>query len=120
MKKLFAGLLITMTMILGTTFVTDASAATKTLGLTWDANTEVDLKGYRLYRGTKVGGPYVRVGEVLAPIVTFTDTLPAAGFYTFVATAFDSVGNESGYSNEVTFSYDDVAPGAPKLLRLVP
>ncbi len=76
----------------------EAMAAQVTL--TWDANTEPDLAGYKVYYGTAPGayGTPIDVGNV----TTYTVTGLADGqTYYFAATAYDTVGNESGYSNEV-------------------
>lgn len=87
--------------------------------LAWDANTEADLVGYKLYQ--KVGlGPYALVKTLTkAELTTATANLPD-GAYCWVLTAYDSYGNESGYSNEVCRTIDTFPPAAPKNLRLAP
>ena len=88
----------------------------------WDANTETDLAGYNLYyKSDTPGSPYEGTGAVqgsspvniplttvgfdlLNPEFTLTD-LDAAYIYFLVLTAYDDVGNESGYSNEVQTFY---------------
>ena len=98
-------------------------AADVTLG--WDANTEADLAGYYVYYKTgSFGPPYNGTGAVegnspiQAPIANLVD--PENPDYTihglsdtqttyFVLTAYDTGGNESGFSNEV--SYDPPKPG---------
>ena len=40
------------------------------------------------------------------------------GTYYFAATAYDTEGNESGYSNEVSATLDTTAPGSPQGLRI--
>lgn len=106
-------LLLVLMMLLVPTL---AGAAT-TVNLAWDANTEADLSGYRLYQSTAAGGPYTMV-QTLGKVTTTSVTgLPDGRFY-WVLTAFDTVGNESGYSNEVTFSADSTAPAAPRALRV--
>jgi chitodextrinase len=86
---------------------TAASATTlapDTATLAWDAVTAPSLSGYRLYYGTaprtyiQSAGAGVDVGNV----TTFTVTGLSSGTrYFFAATAYDTAGNESGYSNEV-------------------
>jgi len=95
-----------------------AFAATTTVTLAWDANTEPDLAGYKLYQANAPGGPYTLVQTV--GLVT-TTTLPglADGTYYWVLTAFDLAANESGYSNEVTFTGETVAPGAPRNVTII-
>lgn len=71
--------------------------------LAWDANQEADLSGYKLYQGT-TSGSYetpINVGEV----TTYTVAGLAVGqTYYFAVTACDTNGNESGYSNEVSYT----------------
>lgn len=111
---------------------TGAHAADVTLA--WDANTEQDLAGYKLYYSTTgAGGPYngtaipghpsptdiplSALEDPANPQVTATG-LPE-GHYYFVVTAYDSSGNESGYSNEVNALIDITAPAVPGTLRVV-
>jgi hypothetical protein len=73
--------------------------------LTWNANTEKDLAGYRVYRATSSG----TYGAPIATIQGNTARYIATGLqfgttYFFVVTAFDIAGNESAYSNEVSKS----------------
>ncbi len=79
------------------------TAAAGQVTLAWDANTEPDVSGYKLYSGTatRVYGTPITVGNVL----TYTVTGLADGqtFY-FAVTAYDTFGNESGYSNEVVYT----------------
>lgn len=92
--------------------------------LSWDANTENDLAGYRVYRGTQTGGPYTQTGNdvLCGPNDTtcceLVDLGVPDGTYFWVATAFDVAGNESGYSNEVTDTLDSVAPAPPRELNI--
>ncbi len=69
--------------------------------LTWDANTEGDLAGYRVYVGSASGqyGPPIDVGNVTNYTVT---NLSEGQTYFFALTAYDTSGNESGFSNEVS------------------
>jgi hypothetical protein len=65
----------------------------------WDANHEHDLAGYRIYYGnsSRSYNEVVHVG--LDTIYTFCD-LKSGKTYYFAVTAYDTVGNESNYSNE--------------------
>lgn len=72
--------------------------------LAWDANTESDLAGYRMYYGT-APSTYVPEGVDIGNVTTIPVTVlnPQSGVTYYLAiTASDTVGNESGYSNEVT------------------
>ena len=80
--------------------------------LKWDPNTESDLAGYKIYFGQTKGGPYTGAGSPIIIYKTatgFVATSPewkvpnlASGTWYFVATAYDTEGLESGYSNEVS------------------
>ena len=79
--------------------------------LAWDANTEADLAGYKVHYGTASGSytTSVDVHKVTTAIVT---GLAAGQTYYFVVTAYNAANNESGYSNQVSYSIP--APnGAP-------
>lgn len=69
--------------------------------LEWDANTEPDIKGYKVYYGTSsrtYGTPIIILGNT--PTYTFENLPP--GTYYFAVTAFNLKDLESGYSNEVS------------------
>ena len=74
--------------------------------LTWAANREPDLAGYKIYVGT-ASGTYSFSGS---PFLTGTVTsytisnLPKGETYYFAISAYDSAGNESVLSAEVSRS----------------
>ena len=70
--------------------------------LAWDANTEPDLAGYKVYWGTASGNysNNVDVGNVTE---TEIKNLPDDVLVYFAATAYDAEGNESDFSNEIYF-----------------
>ena len=74
-------------------FAADAS-------LSWNPNTEPDLAGYKVYYGTasRTYGSPINVGNQTA----FAVTGLSAGTYYFAVTAFDTSGNESVFSAEVS------------------
>jgi hypothetical protein len=71
--------------------------------LVWDANSETDLSGYKVYVGhsSRVYDPAITTVGV-TPSPTYTVTNLANGTYYFAVTAFNNTGLESGYSNEVS------------------
>jgi len=89
--------------------------------LRWDKNTETDLAGYKLYyKADSAGSPYDGTGSDQGPSPVdiplnilsdpdnpeFTITgLDAGHIYFLVLTAYDTEGDESGYSNEVSTFY---------------
>ncbi|HNM18726.1 MAG TPA: fibronectin type III domain-containing protein, partial [Nitrospira sp.] len=74
-----------------------SSTAPKTANATvsWNANTEADLAGYRIYVGTK-SGSYGVVGpfEVTNGTSFTVPNLPLGATYFFAVSAFDKSGNE--------------------------
>ena len=86
---------------------TPSSTAPKTASATvsWNANTESDLAGYRIYVGTRSGnygfaGPF----EVTNRTNFTIQNLPVGATYFFAVSAFDKSGNESAKSAEVSKS----------------
>jgi hypothetical protein len=79
---------------------TSASAAPITLA--WDAVSDADLAGYKLYYGyaSREYSVHVDVGKY---ITTEMSGLEDASIYYFAVTAYDTAGNESGFSNEVQY-----------------
>jgi hypothetical protein len=111
MKKLF-----TILAILAIAGIAQAA----TVQVTWNPNTEEDLAGYRLYVGEASGqyGEPVDVGNVTGHVMEITPQHGA--MYYFALTAYDTSGNESGYSDEATcFIPDGVKPEKPTGLRAI-
>lgn len=86
--------------------------------LAWDANTEPDLAGYNIYWGLESGryDGTVDVGSISTcatpydPFKIECCEITLTGFelgktYYFVATAYDEDDNESGYSEELTYTF---------------
>jgi len=95
--------------------------------LTWTPPTEntdgtelTDLAGYRLYWGTSSGAYTDGSVSIDSPGVTIyvVDNLPAGTYY-FVATAVNSAGIESDYSNEATKTVLPPQPAPPLNLTVV-
>jgi len=71
-----------------------ADAAPNAVALVWDADTEPDLAGYRVYRSTG-DGPWQRLADVNA-VPSYSDTTMERGkTYHYAVSAFDKAGNES-------------------------
>jgi hypothetical protein len=86
------------------------------LTLAWDANTEPDLKGYRIYESRTSGDYKGWVAEILcrageSSCTTYTRLAPTSGTYYYVATAIDDDNNESAYSVELVHTF---APSPPQ------
>lgn len=108
-------------------------ALAENVTLQWDANTEPDLAGYKIYykAGDVSGAPYNGVGAMLngvpAPspvdvgnVTEVTLDMPDDSKFIFTATAYDNESPrlESDYSNEVVWSpsYMGKPPEPPKSL----
>lgn len=70
--------------------------------LNWNASTST-VSGYNVYRSTTSGGGYTRINNSLVGGLSYSDTtVQNATTYYYVATAVDSSGNESPYSNQAS------------------
>jgi hypothetical protein len=84
-------------------FFLNGSAHSAQVTLAWDPNTDPDLSGYRIYYGL-LSDQYsssVDVGNRTSYTVA---NLENGKTYYFAATAYDQIGDESDFSNEVVFS----------------
>jgi hypothetical protein len=79
----------------------------------WDANTEDDLAGYRLYKGQGTDPP-LKIGEDVPTGTTHID-VPYEEHGEWWITAFDISGNVSEKSNVI----DTIPPASPKTLRRI-
>jgi len=70
--------------------------------LVWDPNTEPDLEGYKCYYGLNSGDYAQTVVVGTQPVCTVTDLKPGETYY-FAVTAYNTVGLESDYSEEVIY-----------------
>jgi len=110
-------------MVLFILFVCVSSAFAFEVKLGWDANTESDLAGYKLYYGTQSGvyDTPIDLG-LISPVngeclYTTTLNLQTGTTYYFALTAYDNEtpSLESGKSNEIfTDGLQNFAPGNPK------
>ena len=79
------------------------TAPTGLLTLTWETNTESDLAGYKVYRSTTSGTYGAPIAVIQGNVTTYQGTnLTRGQTYYFVVTAYDTSGNESDFSIEVS------------------
>ena len=70
--------------------------------VSWTASSSA-VTGYNVYRATQSGGPYTMLNSGLISGTTFVDSTVVSGAtYYYVATAVDSSGVESAFSNQIT------------------
>lgn len=77
--------------------------------VSWQPNTESDLAGYQIYYGSDSNfySTILDVGKVTQYTVSGLNT---GSTYYFAVTAYDVNGNESAYSQEVSYCVEDVTP----------
>lgn len=82
--------------------------------VSWNANTESDLAGYKVYYGTTSSGSYSYVVDV-GNVLTYTiKDVPELTTYYVAVTAYDTAANESVKSTEASIVTSDLtAPGVP-------
>jgi len=80
-----------------------ANAGDNVVGLTWDNNSEPNLAGYNVYRGTDSGGPYSLLNVSLVTTTSFDDTSVVNDtLYYYIVTAIANDATESANSDEVS------------------
>lgn len=90
--------------------------------LEWDPNSETDLSGYRIYWGTaprepaavRADNPYPHAVDAGNVTVYTVPNLPD-GTLCFAATAYNTSGAESEFSNEVCTIVNSAPPAVPGL-----
>ena len=124
---IYSCLIFLITLFVCALWVLDAQAKTVGYILQWDANSEPDLAGYKIYIGTTSRN----YGQVIIPTgdkalaTTYEGTLDVPDntetTYYFAVTAYDTAGLESEYSNEVFKEVDNKnkSPSQPKNLNWV-
>ncbi len=93
------------------------SSAAWGAALTWNANSEPELAGYRVYQCSRQ--PCTRMSGTASPLATlgsvtsFNIGTPTVTRYYFI-TAYDSANNESSSSNLAVFTPTGPPPPAPQ------
>jgi len=105
-KKLFMFIVMFFMMV-------GIACAGTTVTLIWDANTETDLAGYRVYQDGALQTPDVACTANDEACCTWTSEELTEGNHEWYLTAFDESQNESGQSNTVSYNVDLTPPSAP-------
>ena len=123
MKKAFLFLILIVFLCSSVAY----AQVTKTLRFAWNQELSADFGGWRIYQADTAGGPYTALSPDILFVseqTEYTADMPievpddqTITLY-FVLTAFDTSGNESGYSNEVSATIDFEAPGMPMTLTV--
>jgi hypothetical protein len=73
------------------------------LKVSWNANLEADLKGYKVHWGTSTRNYTNHSDIIISTDYNVTDLTPGNIYY-FAVTALDTANNESAYSDEVNYT----------------
>src|SRR4051812_31768310 len=85
-------------LLLGLIYQVTAESVT----LVWDPNSEPDLAGYRFYYGGESGN-YTNIVDIKNATTNSVSGLVEGGTYFFAVTAYNTLGLESDFSNEVRY-----------------
>ncbi|MHB1307794.1 MAG: Ig domain-containing protein [Limisphaerales bacterium] len=94
-----------------------AAEASQTVQLAWDANTEPDVAGYKVYWGTSSGQYSQQLSVGAVTTAQIPDLAPGVTYY-FAATALNTEGLESDYSAEIEHTPTFV--NTPPVLAAIP
>jgi hypothetical protein len=88
------------------------TAHSATVTLAWDPNPEPTVAGYRLHYGT-LSGAYTNTVDVAASTRATISALLEGVTYYMAVTAYDTSGNQSGYSDEIVYAVPSAVGTAP-------
>ncbi len=96
-----------------------SSAASGSVTLAWDPSLGPDIAGYTIYLGTSSGkySTTMFVGNVTSVTIS---NLVAGGTYYFAATAVDTLGFESEFSNELSYTVPTLVGPIPLAIQISP
>jgi len=103
MKQLLSKFIFTNLLVFLTCSVMSNVSAQSNVEISWDASTEFEVVGYRVYLG-ETSGEYDRVFDVIGELSVNLVELEANTDYFVAVTAFDTFHNESPLSQEITFT----------------
>lgn len=109
MKKLLIALVLVSCILLAPF---SAAAVDKQLTLRWEQTLSTNFYGWKVWRSETAGGPYTQFGEDIvydgSPASSYSSTevltaVPGTTYY-FVVNAWNTLGDSSGNSSEVSYS----------------
>ena len=102
--------LLCLILAISSVLAAHAPACAAQLALLWDPSGDSDVVGYNVYYGTQSGHytTEVNAGNTTTYAVS---NLQAGSTYYFTATAYDSYGYESAYSNELSYTVSSAPSG---------
>ncbi len=95
--------LLTLASLLSLSLLCAGIAEGAQVTLAWDPSTDPAVSGYKLYWGTQ-SGQYALLADVGISTSAVVSSLEDGATYYFAATAYDGQGDESAYSNEISYS----------------
>jgi len=93
-----------------TIFAAPGDTISRSIRVSWTANTEDDLAGYRVYLAKEL---LVDVSDPTATSIELVAEGLVEGDNVFNLTAYDTSGNESFFSNDTVLVYDGTSPSEP-------
>lgn len=111
MKKFF----LTLFLVVLLTIPAIAGAAEFNITFGWNANTETDLAGYKVFASTSVDGAKSEILDIGAPATQGISNPLPEGHYWFWLMAYDEAGNPSTYAGpiEQVLEAPDEPPAQP-------
>lgn len=103
-QKRAAGLLLGCSLML---FAQLPTAGAGTVTLAWDPSPDTNVSGYNIYYGGASGSYTNKITELDVTNAVVSDLAEGATYF-FAATAVDSSGDESDFSNEISYSVPTV------------
>ena len=92
-----------LAVVIASTLLVHGPARAAQLSVTWDPSGDSDVAGYKIYYGTQ-SGTYTEVIDAGNSTSCTLPDLAVGTTYYIAATAYDSYGYESDYSNELDYA----------------